>query len=101
LAFLSLGFAQLFHVFNAWVENGSVFKQGIFSNRNVWWAIALTTALMCLAVYLLGLQMILKTTPPSLAEWLVIGLAASVPVIVIETYKMIAEIMSNRTTALR
>lgn len=88
IAFLSLGLAQLFHVFNSRFETGSALKQGLFSNRYVWFAIGLTIALMLVAVYLPPAQAILKTVAPSPTEWLVVAVAALFPALGIEWVKM-------------
>ena len=87
-AFLTLGLAQLFHVFNSRFEVGSAFKQGMFSNRAIWAALGLTIALQLAAVYLPIPQMILNTAPPSPMEWAVIIAASLLPAVSIELYKM-------------
>jgi Ca2+-transporting ATPase len=88
VAFLTLGLAQLFHVFNSRFETGSAFKQGIFSNRAIWAALGLTIALQLAAVYLPIPQMILKTVPPSPTEWAVVLVASLLPAVSIELYKL-------------
>lgn len=87
VAFLTLGLAQLFHVFNSRFESGSAFGRRFFSNRAVWGAILLTIGLQVAAVYLPGLQRILRTTAPAPGEWVVVGLAALAPAVIIELYK--------------
>jgi Ca2+-transporting ATPase len=89
VAFLTLGLGQLFHVFNSRFETGSIFSRRIFSNRAVWGAIGLTIVLQGAAVYLPGLQLLLKTVAPSAQEWGVIWLAALTPALFIEIYKAI------------
>jgi P-type Ca2+ transporter type 2C len=89
VAFLTLGFAQLFHVFNSRFETGSAFKQGMFSNRAIWAAIGLTIILQLAAVYLPFLQTILKTVPPSLTEWMIVIAASLAPALAIELYKLV------------
>jgi Ca2+-transporting ATPase len=88
IAFLSLGLAQLFHVFNSRFENGAALKQGLFSNRYVWFATGLTIVLMLVAVYLPPAQTILKTVAPSPTEWLVVAITALFPALGIEAVKM-------------
>jgi Ca2+-transporting ATPase len=88
VAFLTLGFAQLFHVFNSRFETGSAFKQGMFSNRAIWAALGLTFLLQLAAVYLPIPQMILKTVPPSLPEWMVVIAASLSPALLVELYKL-------------
>ncbi len=88
VAFLTLGLAQLFHVFNSRFETGSAFKQGLFSNRAIWAALGLTITLQLAAVYLPIPQMILKTVPPSPTEWAVVLVASLLPAVSIELYKL-------------
>jgi P-type Ca2+ transporter type 2C len=89
VAFLTLGLAQLFHVFNSRLESGSVLIQGLFTNRAIWAAIGLTIVLQLAAVYLPFLQIILKTVPPSLMEWMVVLVASLLPALIVELYKML------------
>ncbi|OGS96459.1 MAG: hypothetical protein A3K04_05925 [Gallionellales bacterium RBG_16_56_9] len=88
VAFLTLGLAQLFHVFNSRFEKQSALRQGLFSNRAIWAAIGLTIALQLAAVYLPPLQTILKTVAPTLVEWAVVLAASLSPALLIELYKM-------------
>ena len=77
VAFLTLGLAQLFHVLNGRFETGSAFGRRLLSNWAIWAAIGFTTALMVAAVYLPGLQLLLKTVAPSPMEWGVVWVAAA------------------------
>lgn len=87
VAFLTLGLAQLFHVFNSRFETASAFGPQLFSNRAVWAAIGLTIALQLLAVYLPIFQLVLKTVAPTPLEWSVVLLAALAPALLVEGYK--------------
>jgi len=91
VAFLTLGLAQLFHVFNSRFEVGSALKHGLFSNRAIWAALGLTIALQVAAVTLPIPQMILKTVSPSPTEWVVVLAASLSPVLMIEIYKLLNE----------
>jgi Ca2+-transporting ATPase len=91
VAFLTLGLAQLFHVFNSRFEAGSALKQGLFSNPAIWAALGLTIALQVAAVTLPIPQMILKTVSPSLTEWVVVLAASLSPALMIEVYKLLTE----------
>ncbi|HKZ83683.1 MAG TPA: HAD-IC family P-type ATPase [Anaerolineae bacterium] len=91
VAFLTLGLAQLFHVFNSRFETGSALRQGLFSNRYVWAAIVLTIALQLIAVYLPVPQLILKTAAPSPMEWGVVLIASLTPALTVEIYKALSD----------
>ncbi len=87
VAFLTLGLAQLFHVFNSRFETGSALQQGWFSNLAIWAALGLTITLQLIAVYLPIPQMILKTVPPTPLEWAVVIAASLSPALLVELYK--------------
>lgn len=89
VAFLTLGLAQLFHVFNSRFERNSALRGGFFSNRYVWAAIGLTIALQLVAVYLPAAQTLLKTVAPSATEWVVVLAAALAPALLVELYKAV------------
>ncbi len=97
VAFLTLGFAQLFHVFNSRFETGSAFKQGMFSNRAIWAALGLTILLQLAAIYLPILQTVLKTVPPSPLEWLVVIVASLAPALLVELYKLLRAQVAAQT----
>lgn len=89
LAFLTLGLAQLFHVFNSRTESGSVFGPRFFANRAVWGAVALTVLLQALAVHLPALQLLLDTVAPTAGEWMVVLGVALAPALLIEAYQIL------------
>ena len=89
VAFLTLGLAQLFHVFNSRFETGSALGPQLFSNRAVLGAIGLTIALQMAAVYLPIAQLVLNTVPLSLSEWGIVLVASLAPALTIELYKVI------------
>ena len=89
VAFLTLGLAQLFHVFNSRFETGSALGPQLFSNRAVLGAIGLTIVLQMAAVYLPIAQLVLKTVSPSLSEWGIVLIASLAPALTIEIYKII------------
>lgn len=82
MSFLTIGLAQLFHVFNSRKERGPLRGKEWFSNPYVLGAVVLTVALELAAVYMPGLRTVLRTTPPAAVDWLVIIGCALMPLVV-------------------
>jgi Ca2+-transporting ATPase len=76
MAFTTLMLFQLFNVFNARSDEQSAFG-GLFSNRWLWEAVALSLLLHATVVYLPFLQEAFSTTSLSIGDWLVCGAVAS------------------------
>jgi Ca2+-transporting ATPase len=78
MAFTTLVFFQLFNVFNSRSDEVSAFK-GLFSNKWIWVAIAVSILLQVAVIYLPFLQTAFGTTPLSPGDWaLCIVVASSV-----------------------
>jgi Ca2+-transporting ATPase len=74
ISFLTLAFAQLWHVFNMRDRRSGVFNNAIIHNPFIWGALALCTFLLLLTVYVPLLADVLKVSDPGLAGWvLVVG----------------------------
>jgi P-type Ca2+ transporter type 2C len=67
-AFTVLVLTQLFNCFNARSETASAFRE-IFSNRWLWAAVALSTALQAAVVHLPFLNLAFGTAPLSAPQW--------------------------------
>lgn len=76
VSFLTLAFAQLWHIFNMRARGTKLFKNDVASNPYVWGALGLCTVLLILAVYLPFMAGILKLADPGVGGWLLV-LAAS------------------------
>jgi calcium-translocating P-type ATPase len=78
MAFTTLVFAQLFNCFNSRSDRTSAFR-GLFTNRWLWTAIALSVLLQVAVVELTFLNNAFRTTPLGATDWLVcVGLASVV-----------------------
>jgi Ca2+-transporting ATPase len=76
MAFVTLSLCELFRAYSVRSERLSIFQIGVFSNRNMQYAVGLSLALLFLVVNVGFLQPIFNTHFLSLNEWLiVIGLA--------------------------
>ena len=82
ISFLTLAFAQLWHVFNMRDPGAPVFRNSITRNRYVWRAVALCVVLLFGATYVPVVADVLHVQPPSAAGWGVIGLMSLLPLVV-------------------
>lgn len=72
VSFLTLAFAQLWHVFNMRERGTGFLRNEISRNVFVWAALLLCCALLFAAVYVPGLALVLKLADPGLRGWLVV-----------------------------
>ncbi|HEY4595937.1 MAG TPA: cation-transporting P-type ATPase, partial [Thermoanaerobaculia bacterium] len=75
VAFLTLSFAQLWHVFN-------MGRSEVVRNPWVWGAVLACSGLLLLAVYLPPLAAVLRLTSPGVAGWGLVVMASLVPLVV-------------------
>ncbi|NDJ86242.1 MAG: cation-transporting P-type ATPase, partial [Chloroflexi bacterium] len=72
IGFLTLAFAQLWHVFNMRGIRSPILNNEITRNRWVWGALVLCVILLLLAAYVPFMQTILSTVDPGSTGWLLI-----------------------------
>jgi Ca2+-transporting ATPase len=82
VSFLTLGFAQLWHVFNIRGKDSHIFRNDITRNPFLWSALLLCTSLMLAAVYFRPLGDILKVVDPGLQGWILVLAASITPLLV-------------------
>jgi len=87
MAFMTLGLCELARAYTARSEHYSVFHGGIFSNKNMNWAVLASTLLMLVVVYLPPLQGIFETVPLGLQHWEIILPLALLPAVAAEITK--------------
>ncbi len=87
MSFLTIAFAQLFHVFTSRKERHPMAWGEWTSNPFVLGAIALTIGLQMAAVYMPGLNTVLKTQPPAAIDWLIIALCSTAPLVIGQLYR--------------
>jgi Ca2+-transporting ATPase len=76
ISFLTLAFAQLWHVFNMRDHDTGVIDNDVVQNPWVWGALVLCTGLLLLAVYVPGLADLLSVENPGADGWfLIIGMS--------------------------
>jgi Ca2+-transporting ATPase len=76
MAFTCLTLAQFFNVFNSRSDRRSAFA-GMFSNRWVWAALALSLALQVVVIYVPAMQQAFGTTALSFTDWVKCFIPAS------------------------
>ena len=72
ISFLTLAFAQLWHVFNMRDKSSSIFNNAIVRNPFVWGALVLCTLLLAATVYVPILARVLNVVDPGGRGWLLI-----------------------------
>ncbi|RNC29474.1 MAG: Calcium-transporting ATPase [Candidatus Dichloromethanomonas elyunquensis] len=83
MAFSTLVFSQLFHVFDCKSERRGIFEVGIFSNLFLVLAVMLSTAMQLSVIYLPFLQNIFKTAPLHTWQWVLILTVSGGPSVII------------------
>jgi Ca2+-transporting ATPase len=90
VAFMTLAFAQIFHLGNARSGLPVLRPSRVASNPYALTAVGLTVALQILTVEFQPLAAVLKTEPLSLIDWLVVGSFALVPAVLGQILKLIS-----------
>ncbi|NBC18685.1 MAG: HAD-IC family P-type ATPase [Bacteroidetes bacterium] len=87
VSFLTLAFAQLWHVFNMRDRGSHPLRSQITRNPYVWAALGLCIVLLLGAVYVPGISTVLDVHPPGWAGWgLVLGMSF-IPLVLGQLYK--------------
>ncbi|NIM50493.1 MAG: HAD-IC family P-type ATPase [Armatimonadetes bacterium] len=81
VSFLTLAFAQLWHVFNMRDAASGILRNDVVSNTYVWGALSLCLVLLLGALYIPFLAHVLKVVPPDAAGWSVILGMSALPLI--------------------
>ena len=97
VAFITLAFAQLFHVFNMASARSKLFKNEITKNKFVWLAILICTGLM-IAVYLLPqTRVALGLVKLPQQVWIFSIAASLLPVVFVQFYKIIIKLKHSKS----
>ena len=88
IAFATIILFQMFNVYSTRSEFNSVFKSNIPFNKILPIAISSSLLLLGAVIYIPGLQLLFKTVPLSLNNWIIIVLVASTNLWVIELRKL-------------
>lgn len=87
LTFTVLSVSQLFHVFNCRSEKISVFRRGFLSNPYLLMAVGSSILLQLMVLYFPPLQIIFRTSPLGILDWIMVLGLGSIPLWAMELYK--------------
>jgi Ca2+-transporting ATPase len=91
VAFITLTFAQLFHVFNMASVHSKVFVNEITRNKFIWLALLLCVGLLFLVFALPEMRLVLKLAQIPARVWWACIVAAFVPTLSIQLYRLLAK----------
>jgi P-type Ca2+ transporter type 2C len=94
MAFTTLVVSELLRAYTARSEYFSIFTIGVFSNRYMVMATAMSSLLILLPLYVPFLNPIFDVKPPSTEDWMVILIMALVPSIIAEVMKIFLRMWS-------
>ncbi|HJR35273.1 MAG TPA: HAD-IC family P-type ATPase [Gemmatimonadales bacterium] len=89
VAFMTLAFAQLFHLLNARRRGPAITPRHLLSNRWALGAVALVTALQIVSVHLPPLAAVLGTVPLPAGDWMIVLGLAAIPAALGQGFKLV------------
>lgn len=89
VSFLTLAFAQLWHVFNMRDRGSNFLQNDITRNPFVWEALGLCTALLLVAIYLPSFATALNIVHPGKEGWILVLIMSSIPYVIGQALKSI------------
>jgi len=89
VAFLTLAFAQLFHVFNLSSAGSGMLVNDITRNKFVWIALLICALLLIFFYMIPSLRLVLGLQLLSAEMWLLSVAAGLIPLVIFQTYKII------------
>jgi len=96
ISFLTLAFAQLWHIFNMRAAKTRVLTNDVTSNPFVWGALGLCTVLLILVVYVPFMARILDLSNPGPAGWLLVLAASSLTCVIGQLWTLRDKIRSRQ-----
>lgn len=88
ISFLTLAFAQLWHVFDMRESDSKILRNEITRNRWVWASLVLCIGLLLGALYIPGLSGVLEVTHPGRSGWLLVAGMSLMPMFVAQLVKI-------------
>lgn len=83
MAFATLVFCQLFHVFDCRSETLGIIEKGLFSNLYLLGAVLLSSCMFLVVLYVPGLRLLFDTVALDHHQWLVVLIASGLPTLLI------------------
>ena len=100
MAFITLTFAQLFHVFNMSSPHSKLLVNEVTTNKFIWLAILICTGLLMLVYAVPQIRLALSLVVLPGRAWLIAIVAALLPLALVQFYKIIVgrkEIITNKS----
>lgn len=91
VAFFSLAFAQLWHVFDMREADESIIDNQVTRNKFVWGAVGLCVTVIIVSYFIPQINNILSYQELSFKTWMLIGVTSFLPVITIQALKEISK----------
>lgn len=88
VAFTVMVVVQLVHAFNCRSERWSLFQLGVGTNRALVWAVLLSLAIQIAVLTVPAASSVFKAAPLPIEDWVLMGAAGLVPLIVMELTKI-------------
>jgi len=88
VAFTVMVVVQLVHAFNCRSERWSLFQLGVGTNRALVWAVLLSLAIQIAVLTVPAVSSVFKAAPLPIEDWVLMGAAGLVPLIVMELTKI-------------
>lgn len=98
VSFLTLAFAQLWHVFNMGDRREGMFVNDVTRNAFVWLALLLCSALLLAATYIPTAADLLHLHAPDLNTWALIAIMSVVPLLLGQIGIRVAAVLYRRST---
>jgi Ca2+-transporting ATPase len=99
MAFVTLSASELVRAYTARSERASLFRLGVFSNKYMQYAVAVSVVLLLAVIYVPFLQPIFDTVPLGSREWTVILPLLLVPSVAAEVTKLVIRQQGQPRTA--
>jgi Ca2+-transporting ATPase len=99
MAFFMLSGCQLARAYTNRSERASLFSLGVFSNRWMQYAVAVSSVLLLAAVYVPGMNTVFNAVPLTPAHWAYLAPLLFVPAVVDELAKLGLRISDRRRQA--
>ena len=96
VTFLTLAFAQLWHVFNMRHPRSRLLRNEVTRNPWLWGALLLCTALLAAPPYLAPLADVMHLVPPTPIMWAVILGSSAAPLVVTQAVTLTLESLRQR-----
>lgn len=82
IGYVTLGIAQLFHVFNMRDSETNIFDNQVTRNKNIWYAMIISMILIFVTVYVPGLNTIMKAVGLKIIDLGIIFAFSTIPVFI-------------------